>query len=178
MGDRAGEREALERSAKLDPRLALTQNQLGMLDIADNKPAQAAERFKAALSIDPEYAEAQTTWEVVWPARRSGREAEPFRQGGENNPWYAQAFVNLGLILAGQGKFSDAAKEMETAVQISPSDPAAPSALGMVEAKLGRPDDAIGSFRKVVALTPDSPEAHLNLGIALADHMNLPGALR
>ena|SRR5579859_3677425 len=51
-GDRAGERQALERSAQLDPKLALTQNQLGVLDLEDGKLDQAEHGFKSELSID------------------------------------------------------------------------------------------------------------------------------
>jgi tetratricopeptide (TPR) repeat protein len=47
----------------------------------------------------------------------------------------------------------------------------------MVEARLGKTGEAIVQFRKVIELEPGSSEGHLNLGIALADHLNLEGAL-
>src|SRR6185312_15909299 len=79
-GDRAGERDALEKSIQLDPKLALPQNQLGLLD--------------------PQYAEAQNNLGVLYGQRGDNRAAEAlFRQAVEDNPKYTQAFVNLALIL-------------------------------------------------------------------------------
>jgi tetratricopeptide (TPR) repeat protein len=48
----------------------------------------------------------------------------------------------------------------------------------MVEGKMAHHQESIDAFRKVVALKPESADAHLNLGIALADHYDLQGALR
>jgi tetratricopeptide (TPR) repeat protein len=47
----------------------------------------------------------------------------------------------------------------------------------MVEARLGKTETAIQHFREIIAITPNDAEAHLNLGIALADHLDLEGAL-
>jgi len=44
---------------------------------------------------------------------RNGDAEALFRQAVENNPQYGQAFMNLGLILAAQERFAEAAKEME-----------------------------------------------------------------
>jgi Flp pilus assembly protein TadD len=47
----------------------------------------------------------------------------------------------------------------------------------MVLVHLKRENDALPYFRKVAELDPKSPGAHLNLGIALADQLDLKGAL-
>lgn len=47
----------------------------------------------------------------------------------------------------------------------------------MVDTRAGRAKDAVALFRKVVGLTPQAPDAHVNLGIALADIYDIPGAL-
>ncbi|PYT22654.1 MAG: hypothetical protein DMG57_34590 [Acidobacteria bacterium] len=47
----------------------------------------------------------------------------------------------------------------------------------MFETRLGHAREAIQTLHKVVELMPNAAEAHLNLGIALADHMDLDGAL-
>ena len=52
----------------------------------------------------------------------------------------------IGLVLAGEGHLADAAVQLEKAVQLAPSDPAALTALGMVQKKLGKPDEAIKCF--------------------------------
>ena len=67
---------------------------------------------------------------------------------------------------------------MDNAVRIQPDNATALTALAMVETRLGRAEESIENFRKVIALAPNAPEAHLNLGIALADHLDLEGAMK
>jgi tetratricopeptide (TPR) repeat protein len=178
LNDRAGERQALEQAVGLDEQLAAAQNQLGVLDLEDDKIADAEKRFKIALMLDPQYAEVQSNLGVLYGRQGKAGAAEAlFRQAIENNPRYAQAYVNLGLILANLKRFSEAEKEIQNALRIEPSSLRALSALGMVQTRLGRQGEAVESFRKVATLDPKSPDAHLNLGIALADQFNLEGAL-
>jgi len=59
IGDRAGERAALEQAVRIDPRIALVQNQLGYLDSRDGKPASAVEHFRLAVQAYPDYT---TAW--------------------------------------------------------------------------------------------------------------------
>ena len=43
---------------------------------------------------------------------------------------------------------------------------------------MGHHQQSIQAFRQVALMKPESSEAHVNLGIALADHYDLQGALR
>jgi len=62
---------------------------------------EAETRFKTATSLILNTAEAENNLGVVYGQQGKSAEAEKlFRQAVENNPQYAQAFVNLGLILA------------------------------------------------------------------------------
>jgi len=47
----------------------------------------------------------------------------------------------------------------------------------MVLMRLNRGDEAVGYLRKICTLDPNSPGAHLNLGIALEDTRDWPGAI-
>ena len=59
LGDYSGEREALEKAMNLDASLAPVHNQLGFLDLQAGQTANAEDQFKTAISLDPQYAEAQ-----------------------------------------------------------------------------------------------------------------------
>ena len=92
-----------------------------------------------------------------------------FVEATENNPQYSQAFANLGLIQASQGRLPEAATTLARAVQLDANNTAALTAYGMVLERLEHSSEALAAFRKVAELQPKSPEAHLNLGSALAD---------
>lgn len=58
VGNRAGERKALDQAVRLNPHLALAQNQLGYLDFSEGHTASAIQRFKLAVKVNPGYAKA------------------------------------------------------------------------------------------------------------------------
>ena len=108
-GDYSGEREALEKAVQLDAKLALPHNQLGF-SISRQITANAEKQFKAAIALDPQYAEAQNNLGVLYgQLGKSGEAEQLFRQATENNPQYGQAFANLGMILASESRYSEAA---------------------------------------------------------------------
>jgi len=63
-----------------------------------------------------------------------------------------KAFVNLGLILAGQSRFPEANQALQTAVRLEPNNTKALSSRAMVLIRLGQPAEAVTDFRKVVEL--------------------------
>jgi Tfp pilus assembly protein PilF len=68
---------------------------------ARRQETEAETELKAAITVDPGYAEAQNNLGVLYGQQRKNKQAEElFRQATENNPQYTQAFINPGLILA------------------------------------------------------------------------------
>src|SRR5580693_8799989 len=53
LGDFPSERQELARTIELDPHLAVAQNQLGLLALRSGQQAEAEQRFKKTLAIDP-----------------------------------------------------------------------------------------------------------------------------
>jgi len=179
LGDKEGEKGALEKALQLDPNLATAHNDLGLVYSSEGKMNEAEREFRAALEIDPKFAEAQNNLGVVYSQQGKDSEASAlFRQVTESGPTYARAFVNLGLLMARQGDFPAAKEQIQRALKISPNDVGALTALGTVEGKTNHHQESIQAFRQVVSLRPESSDAHLNLGIALADQYDLQGALR
>ncbi len=178
LGDKDGEKGALEQALQLDPNLATAHNDLGLVYLSEDKMNEAEREFHSALEIDPKFAEAQSNLGVVY--NQQGKDSEAitlFRQATESDPTYARAFVNLGLLMARQGNLPAAKAQIQQALKVSPNDAGALSALGMVEGKMNDHQGSVQAFRQLVSLRPESSDAHLNLGIALADQYDLKGAL-
>ena len=75
----------------------------------------------------------------------------------------------LGAVLIQTGRDSEAVNANQTAVTLSPRDPAAHFNLGNALKALGRSDEAEVSYRQAIALKPDLVDAHYNLGNLLND---------
>ena len=176
--DPQGEREALERAARLDPKLAVAQGELGRLDMAAGNTAEAEKRLTAAIAGDPQLVSALGNLGVIRAMQGDNEGAEKlFRQAIEDDPNYAQGHLNLGLILAQRQEFTDAEIQLDLAMKLAPETEPAMAAAGKVKARLGKSGEGVALLRKVVALDPHSAATHLDLAIALADSYDLPGAL-
>jgi len=76
LGDRKGERDALERASALDSKMAPVHNQLAVLDLGEDQFAEAERHLQAALTIDPQFAEAQGNLGVIYDRQGKIGEAE------------------------------------------------------------------------------------------------------
>jgi tetratricopeptide (TPR) repeat protein len=175
LGDFAFERKELERAAKLDPSLAVAQNQLGVLALRSGQHAEAELRFKKTLAIDPTFAEAQSNLGVLYSQEGKNADAASlFQRAIKNDPKYTKAYVNFGLLMAQEGTLSEAEQQFRTAIAVDSNYADAYAALGMLQAKTGRGAEAVQNFQRAVTLEPASAQAHLNLGIALVDQFDRP----
>jgi tetratricopeptide (TPR) repeat protein/tRNA A-37 threonylcarbamoyl transferase component Bud32 len=77
--------------------------------------------------------------------------------------------LNLGAVLAGQGKHDLAIAEYRDAIRIKPDHASAYNNLGNSLRAQGKLDQAVATFRDAIRIKPDLAEAHVNLGNALAD---------
>ena len=83
--------------------------------------------------------------------------------------------VDLGTLLAVEGRVSEAVEVLQQAIDQRPDDALAQARLGQIlrDARDGR---AVDYLRTAVRLQPDIPELHYNLGQALTDAQDWPGA--
>src|SRR5271157_1711977 len=75
LGDREGQKTALERALEIDPNVAATHNDLGLLCLSEQNLESAEKEFRAALEINPKFAEAQNNLGVVYSKQRKDSEA-------------------------------------------------------------------------------------------------------
>jgi protein O-GlcNAc transferase len=89
----------------------------------------------------------------------------------------ANACCQRGIKLFQQGKFAEAAVELERAVALRPNDAGAVSNLANIEFYRGDVDRAIAGYLRALELKPDFAEAHNNLGSALEKQGRLTKAI-
>jgi tetratricopeptide (TPR) repeat protein len=90
------------------------------------------------------------------------------RKAIELKPVLAEARLNLGRVLSGQGRFGEAEAAYRKAIELKPAYAEAFSNLGNALARQGRPGEAEAAYRKAIALKPELAEPHNNLGNTLS----------
>ncbi len=84
------------------------------------------------------------------------------------DPGSAVGEYSRGLVLAQQGKLTEAMEHYQTALRINPDYADAHNNVGAVLADQGRLAEAIEHYREALRLKPDYADAHYNWGNALA----------
>jgi TolB-like protein/lipopolysaccharide biosynthesis regulator YciM len=131
--------------------------------------------YERALEIDPDYAAAWAGLANNYSdqARYGQRPIdEGFRMAREAanralaiDPENAEAFALLGLIAMNHDRdLATAARHIERAMELDPTNPDIVSEAAMMARNLGRADEAVALAEYVVARDPVNPTAHLVLG--------------
>jgi cytochrome c-type biogenesis protein CcmH/NrfG len=89
----------------------------------------------------------------------------------------ARANVNVGMMLARQGRLTDGVDQVEQALLRNPSFLNAYIAMGTLLTQQGRGKEALEYFAIALKIDPHSAEAHTNLGLALEDQGRLAEAI-
>jgi tetratricopeptide (TPR) repeat protein len=88
------------------------------------------------------------------------------------------AHLNLGVDLAAEGHYPEAARELFTSIEENPDQPHARNSLGGVLFTMGRRDEALEQFTQAIRLEPGNAEAHGNFGNALVEVGRIDDAIR
>jgi tetratricopeptide (TPR) repeat protein len=80
----------------------------------------------------------------------------------------AKASYSLGILLAGEGRYPEAAKNLTAALRYNPNYLEARMALGDVLRDTGRAQAALEQYVEVVRLDPRAAEARINYAVARA----------
>jgi tetratricopeptide (TPR) repeat protein len=95
-----------------------------------------------------------------------------YKRALELNPSYAEAYYNLGNVLAHQGKLLEAIQHYERAVQLKPDYAEACYNMGVALLREGKVAEAIQQFEHALQLKSDYLEALNNLAYVLATSQN------
>jgi serine/threonine-protein kinase len=119
------------------------------------RPAEAAEAYRQALAIQPEYPEAlNNLGNSLTALRRLDEAVAAFRKAIALREDYALAYFNLGYALDEQEKFDEAAESYRRAVASRPDYAEAYCNLGLAEYRLGSFAKAVADLDRGLALLP------------------------
>ncbi len=154
---------AYRKAIALAPGFAKPRTNLGLLKLAQNKPAEAARLFESALAHDPQNtellffrADAQRQSGDLTGAIATYRRIETRAVNRKTPAVAAQALTGLGQAYAAGGRIGDAVVALNRAKMIAPTDPAPPTALGEVQAKQKDYDAAAQNYTDALRLTKAS----------------------
>lgn len=147
-GELAKAQEKFAEAAKLDPRIATIQLDLGFASLAvyQNAPTSGSAAAEQAIGA--------------------------FEKFLELRPKEERARVFLIQTFVDTGRYDDAVAFFKPAVEKTPPDPQALNTLGIIASKTGKYDDARKWYEKRIEADPQNPEARLALGVLLWDHLH------
>jgi protein O-GlcNAc transferase len=159
MGQHERAEALIEKSLDIRPFFAAHSN-LGLVLQAQGKWQAAIERYRKALALNPDCAEAHNNLGNI--LKLQGRQEDAvacFQKAIAINPDYALAHANLGVALKNQGKLSDALLSFQRALALNPDDGNVYYNQGNVLRAQNKLKEAIASFRRALQIKPDNPEA-------------------
>jgi tetratricopeptide (TPR) repeat protein len=122
--------------------------------------AEAAARYREALSLEPRNAVAHNRLGVALMMQGQYQEAEAeFRSAIELKSTYAEAYFRLGTVLRWRGNFAASETALRRAVKLDPRNEEALVGLGYTIGALASWDDAKNCMEKALRLKPRSASA-------------------
>ncbi len=159
----------LESLIQRDPDRAALRDDIAVLYLELNRPAEAVVHFEAALRLKPGSAPAFFNYGTALAAAGRHEEATAqYRRAIELRPDYAIAHNNLGTALLQLGRAQAALESFREAARVDPRLGEAHLNVGLVSRALENLPEAAASFRKAVELNPDWVNALANFASLLA----------
>jgi len=168
---------AYRKAAELTPNDPEPHISAGLLNERQKDFPAAETEYKQVLVLDPHSTEAAIGLTNIY--MKSGRlaDAEPLlRHLTAERADDAGIQLQLGGVLAAEGKKDDAIAELQTALKLSPSDAGAERDLADLLASAGKNDQAEPIYRTLLAANPNDSELHRSLGDALLRQKKFPEA--
>ena len=142
---------------------------LGNALALEDRYADAAAQFGAALRIDPGDFEARRNLGLaLFHMGRIGEALKQYWGIVPPTPDSAALHYDIGLALDGAGRIGEAITEYEKAVVLDPEDGETHNNLGTALFRTGRVPEAIAQYELAARFKPDAFRVHYNLAMALA----------
>ncbi len=178
-GDAAGAESAAARLRRAHPDVAIIADILASAQSSLGKHGAAEENFRAAVALDPDYAEAHANFGRFLLARGRPEEAIPqLKDALRIAPKLTRAWAALGTAHARSNTRNDAAAAaFRKALTLDPAHPEALLEYARLLLQDRRPADAADHARRALNAGADPLDSRLCLARALADSGREPDAL-
>ena len=141
-----------------NPQSYIVHNSLGIALNNAGRPKDAADHFKQALRLKPDYLEARDNLGVVLNELGRKQDAiELFQQALLLKPDYPETLNDLGIVLNDAGQSDKAIKYLQQALLLKPDYPEAHCNLGIALNKAGRRQKASNNLNKPFCRNPITP---------------------
>lgn len=168
----------LERVVTDDPRNALYRNNLGYALFKSARFDEAITHLHAAMTLRPDYAEAQYNLACTYlENRQPDMAAAHFKALYERFAQHAEYTCSYADALRAEGRWRDAVALYREVLAFSPDFSRAHGNLGVLLTYFGENDAALRHCRRAVELAPKQPLTHLNLGRCLFQNDALDDAM-
>jgi tetratricopeptide (TPR) repeat protein len=168
--------DAYAKAAELTPTDPEPHLSAGLLNERQKDFPAAEAEYKKVLALDPHSTDAAIGLTNIYMKSKRLADAEPvLRRLAADRPSDAGLHLQLGRVLAAQGKNDDAIGEIQAALKLSPSADAQRD-LADLYAATGKNDLAEAAYRPLVAAHPNDAELHRALGRALLLQKKFPEA--
>ena len=167
---------AYREAAALQPEDPEPHVSAGALLEKQNRPADAAQEYRAAVALEPNSDALTALVNLYTRGRQFPEAAEYLRKLVALHPDDASAHIQLGRVLAAEGKNEDAIAELQAGTKLAPSDVSAQRDLADLYALAGKHQEAEGAYRALIASHPNEAELHHSLGKALLSEKKFPDA--
>jgi len=158
---------AFRKAAALQPKDPEPHLAAGQLLEQQEKFSDAEHEYLQALALDPS-SDALTGLANISMRGRRFPDAEGYlRKLAALNLQQAAPHVQLGRVLAAQGKNDEAIAELQAGMKLAPADLSVERDLADLYATTGKNDLAEAAYRTLLAAHPSDPELHHELGKSL-----------
>jgi Tfp pilus assembly protein PilF len=166
-----------QRAATLQPEEAEPHLSAGQLLEQENKFADAEQEYKQAIALDPASSDGVIGLANLYMRGRRFPEAEDYLRKllaahADSGPVHVQ----LGRVLAAEGKADAAIAELQTGIKLALGDDAARRDLAELYVTAGKNDLAEAAYRELLAAHPNEAELHRLHGQALLRQKKFPEA--
>ena len=147
-------------TAKTSPSSPQNHNNLGDLYGRRGDLERAAQEFKRAIELKPNYADAYHNLANTY--HQMGKDdlaIENYQKALSFGPHLWQSHQNLAAIYFNQEKYELALEELEKAIKVSPNNANLYTNLGIVYLKLGKKEKAKAALKKTLQLDPQNQKA-------------------
>ncbi len=167
---------AYRQAAALQPKDPEPHVAAGLLFEQENKFFDAEQEYKQALALDSSSDALTGLANLYMRGRRFPEAEESLRKLVAAHPELATAHVQLGRVLAAEGRNDAAIAELEAGEKLAPGEQSVQRELADIYSSAGKNEKAETAYRALIAAHPNDAELYHSLGQSLLRQKKFPAA--